>query len=48
MKGEPEMETVQEQTETQIPSFQQNHPWLEVDGEVDEDIRYSLDELRFA
>ena len=42
------METTQEQTEPQILSFQQEHPRLEVGGELDEDLRYSLDELRFA
>ena len=25
-----------------------DHPWLSEDCEVDEEIRYSLDELRFA
>ena len=45
------METTQEnvtETQTQTDSFWQDHPWLEVDGEVDEDIRYSLDELRLV
>ena len=44
------METTQEnKTETQIDSFRQDHPWLEVKcGNLDEDIRYSLDELRLV
>ena len=41
------METTQE-NETQTDSLKIDHPWLEVDGEVDEDIRYSLDELRLV
>lgn len=42
------MDTTQEQTETQYQSFQEGHPWLEVDGAVDEDLRFTLDEIRFA
>ena len=42
------MDTTQEQAETQIQSFPEDHPWLEVDGKVDEDLRYTLDELRMA
>jgi len=42
------MDITQEQTETQIHSFPEDHPWLEVDGEVDEDLRFTLDEIRFA
>ena len=41
------MDTMQDQTEPQTDFFRQDHPWLEVDGEVDEDLRYSLDEIRF-
>ena len=47
MKEESVIDTVQEQTESQTDFFQQEHPWLEVDGEVDEDLRFSLDEMRF-
>lgn len=43
------MDTTQETAaETQVLSFPADHPWLEVDGELDEDLRYSLDEIRFA
>ena len=42
------METIQETTEPQAEYTPSDHPWLEVEGEVDEDLRFSLDELRFA
>ena len=44
------MDNYQEQTETQTPDFiQMEHPWLEMpDSTLDEDIRFILDELRFA
>ena len=42
------METIQETTKPQAESVSSDHPWLEVEGEVDEDLRYTLDELRFA
>ena len=42
------METKQETTEPQTEYNPSDHPWLEVEGNVDEDLRYSLDEIRFA
>ena len=42
------MDTLQEQEETQVLYSPSDHPWLEIDGEVDEDLRFSLDEIRFA
>ena len=42
------METAQEQAEQQIEPRQSGHPWLEVSGNVDEDLRYTLDELRIS
>ena len=44
----------QETRETQVPSFEESHPWIMLKAESDEDdslddvIRYTLDELRFA
>ena len=44
----------QETRETQAPLFEESHPWIALmsDGEeedsLDEVIRYTLDELRFA
>ena len=44
----------EEQKETQTPSWAESHPWLtqgtatEDDDSVDEVIRYTLDEIRFA
>ena len=44
----------QETRETQTPSFEESHPWImlnaeaDENGSVDEVIRYTLDELRFA
>ncbi len=44
----------EENKEAQEPSWQEAHPWLsqltsaEDDDSVDEVIRYTLDELRFA
>ena len=44
----------EETQETQVPSWTEQHPWLsqmtasEDDDSVDEVIRYTLDELRFA
>ncbi len=44
----------QETRETQAPLFESSHPWLmltadsEEEDSVDEVIRYTLDELRFA
>lgn len=42
------MDNLQEQEETHVVYSPEDHPWLEVPGEVDEDLRFSLDELRFA
>ena len=44
------MDEVNEKTETQSPAFiWREHPWLELnDSTLDEDIRYTLDEIRFA
>ena len=42
------MDNFQEQEETQILYSPEGHPWLETPGEVDEDLRFSLDEIRFA
>ena len=42
------METLQETIETQTEYISPDHPWLEVEGNIDEDLRYTLDELRFA
>lgn len=35
---------------TEVVYVPQDHPWIEmpIDDSVDEDIRYSLDELRFV
>ena len=41
------MDNIQEQEETRVIYFPEDHPWLEVDGDVDEDLRFSLDEIRF-
>jgi len=44
----------QEAMETQAPLFEESHPWITLKAEVGEDdsvddvIRYTLDELRFA
>jgi len=44
----------QEARETQVPLFEESHPWITLKAEADEDdsvdevIRYTLDELRFA
>lgn len=44
----------QETRETQAPLFEESHPWIslmaeaEEEDSVDEVIRYTLDELRFA
>lgn len=44
----------QETRETQAPLFKESHPWItlmadtEEEDSVDEVIRYTLDELRFA
>ena len=44
----------QEARETQAPLFEESHPWItlradpEEEDSVDEVIRYTLDELRFA
>jgi len=44
----------QETRETQAPLFEASHPWItlkteqEEEDSVDEVIRYTLDELRFA
>ena len=44
----------EETKETQAPSWEESHPWLvqltgaENEDSVDEVIRYTLDELRFA
>ena len=43
------METKQASEEPQVQTIQTEHPWLELpESSLDEDIRYSLDELRFA
>ena len=42
------MDTV-EQTETKEAYHPEDHPWLEITGDgIDEEIRYSLDEIRIA
>ena len=42
------METVQ-QEEQQKEFIEEEHPWLTMtDSSLDEDLRYSLDEIRFA
>ena len=44
----------QENREAQAPLFEESHPWLtlmaqsDTEDSVDEVIRYTLDELRFA
>ena len=44
----------QETRESQAPLFEESHPWIALTAEaeeedsVDEVIRYTLDELRFA
>ena len=44
----------QETRETQAPLFEESHPWITLKAEADEEdsvddvIRYTLDELRFA
>lgn len=42
----------EETMETQAPSWEESHPWLvspeDDEDSVDEVIRYTLDELRFA
>ena len=44
----------QETREAQAPLFEESHPWIMLKAEADEDdslddvIRYTLDELRFA
>ena len=44
----------QDNRETQAPLFEESHPWItlaadsEDEDSVDEVIRYTLDELRFA
>ena len=44
----------QDNRETQAPLFEESHPWTtlaanaEEDDSVDEVIRYTLDEVRFA
>ena len=42
------MDTEQEQAGQQTVPAQADHPWLEAGGNVDEDLRYTLDELRFS
>ena len=44
------METKQEQqTETPDIIFREDHPWLEVPASsLDEDLRYTLDEIRIV
>ena len=42
------MENTQEQESELQVVFVQDHPWLEIGDDMDEDIRYSLDEIRFA
>ena len=43
------METVQEKTEPQAEHISPDHPWLEIPNtDIDEEILYSLDEIRFA
>ena len=42
------MDNLQEQEETHVMHFPEDHPWLEVDGNVDEDLRFTLDEIRFS
>lgn len=42
------METLQ-QEEPQIDYVREDHPWIEMPlDSLDEDIRYSLDEIRFS
>lgn len=42
------MESSQEPVASPGPLFGDDHPWLEVPGSsIDEEIRYSLDEIRF-
>jgi hypothetical protein len=44
----------QETREVQAPLFEESHPWITLKAEAEEDdsldevIRYTLDELRFA
>ena len=44
----------QENNEPQAPTFEESHPWITLrplpdeEDSVDEVIRYTLDELRFA
>ena len=43
------MDTEQEQIVEQSEYISQDHPWLEIqDINIDEEILYSLDEIRFA
>ena len=43
------METKQTAEETHIPPVQTAHPWLEVpESSLDDDLRYTLDEIRIA